>query len=374
MTKKNLIIIISSIVAILVVAVAVALIITNKNVEYTVIFNSDGGTAIDNQIVKKGDKINKPNDPTKIGYKFISWTYKNETYDFSLEVNSDMELKAKWYKIKEEIKEYMIKFNTNGGTTIPNQIVEEGKKVSKPKEPLKEGYIFNGWYLNDTEYDFDAGVNDDIELEAKWEKITSPTVNNNTNKPEIIKVETPTLSDGQGTTTEHNLTIYLDGYYSKEETINDLAGWELYEKNGNGYNLIEGHKVTVDIGETKTYVARAYKLNSSNQKVYSNYSNEVIIDNSKVETPTLSDGQGTTTEHNLTIYLDGYYSKEETINDLAGWELYEKNGNGYNLIEGHKVTVDIGETKTYVARAYKLNSSNQKVYSNYSNEVIIDNK
>ena len=40
--------------------------------KYTVIFNSDGGSAVSNQIVKKGDTVPQPADPVKEGYTFLS--------------------------------------------------------------------------------------------------------------------------------------------------------------------------------------------------------------------------------------------------------------------------------------------------------------
>ena len=178
MKKKSLIILISSIVAVLVATVTAVLVITSNNVKYTITFNSDGGTLVEEQIVKKGNKVTKPTDPMKEGYRFISWTLNGNDYNFSLEVTSDIELKANWYKTKAEIKEYIVKFNTGGGTTIPNQIIEEKNKVTKPEDPTKEGYEFKGWYLNEIEYDFENIVTKDIELEAKWKKIEE--TNNNT--------------------------------------------------------------------------------------------------------------------------------------------------------------------------------------------------
>ena len=38
-----------------------------------------------------------------------------------------------------------VKFETDGGTTISNQIVEKGTKITKPENPTKEGYVFKGW-------------------------------------------------------------------------------------------------------------------------------------------------------------------------------------------------------------------------------------
>ena len=39
-----------------------------------------------------------------------------------------------------------------------------------PNGPIRDNYIFTGWYLNDEEYDFDTPVNEDITLVAKWER------------------------------------------------------------------------------------------------------------------------------------------------------------------------------------------------------------
>lgn len=313
MNKKILITIIGLMVAVIFAVVAI-LLMTSNNKKYTITFNSDGGTLVEEQIVKKGDKVVKPIEPTKLGYQFISWTYQNETYDFSLEVISDMELKAKWYEIKEEIKEYIIKFNTDGGTTFENQIVEEGKRVIKPDNPTKEGYEFKGWFIDDKEYDFEDDVTKDIELKAKWEENNvsennnsnnnnSNSSNNNDNntsnidKEETTKIKTPVLRNVGGAVGEDEYVGFEDGKYIYDLTINfsdycgenirtcKIAGWEIYEKDGSNYNKIStgtiGGVATVKIeaGTKKTLVARVYQYNSSNKKVYSEYSNEVVLGN-----------------------------------------------------------------------------------------------
>lgn len=49
--------------------------------------------------------------------------------------------------------------------------VEKGQKVAKPEaEQKKSGYSFIGWYLGNSLYDFDTPVNEDIVLEAKFER------------------------------------------------------------------------------------------------------------------------------------------------------------------------------------------------------------
>ncbi len=67
-------------------------------VNYTVTFDSDGGSAVDAQTVKSGECATKPADPTREGYTFKGWTLDGEAYDFSTPVTSDIALKASWEK------------------------------------------------------------------------------------------------------------------------------------------------------------------------------------------------------------------------------------------------------------------------------------
>ena len=64
---------------------------------FTIVFNTNGGTIIDDQIVNLGDKIVKPNDPIKDGYTFLGWYYNDEEWSFSENiVNKDITLEASW--------------------------------------------------------------------------------------------------------------------------------------------------------------------------------------------------------------------------------------------------------------------------------------
>ena len=74
---------------------------------------------------------------------------------------------------------YTVKFNTNGGSTVPDQKnIMSGGKVAKPDDPTKAGSIFDGWYSDaalTTLYNFDNTVASDVNLYAKWaEIITEP--------------------------------------------------------------------------------------------------------------------------------------------------------------------------------------------------------
>jgi len=67
---------------------------------YTVTFNSQGGSAVDPQVVEEGELATEPTDPTRAGYTFAGW-YKESgctnAWDFDTDiVISDVTLFAKW--------------------------------------------------------------------------------------------------------------------------------------------------------------------------------------------------------------------------------------------------------------------------------------
>ncbi len=66
---------------------------------------------------------------------------------------------------------YEVAFKTNGGSEIENVMVKSGNYLEEPDTPTKEGYVFEGWYLDGDEYDFDEEVKSDMTLVAKWRKV-----------------------------------------------------------------------------------------------------------------------------------------------------------------------------------------------------------
>ena len=198
---------------------------------------------------------------------------------------------------------------------------------------------------------------------------------------DLIKfLTTPTLENILGDETSATLSITSSGYYLDSNNLSKISGWELYEKTTDGYSKItEGtnynYKVTLNPGETKTFVARVYKLNETLDRVYSDYSNEVEVTREKLNTPTLANDYNDKTKASLSILGAGYYgSSEETLKEISGWELYEKTENGYSKItEGTNYTYQMelvpGETKTFVARVYKDKENGNRIYSEYSDEL-----
>lgn len=69
-------------------------------------------------------------------------------------------------------KRFKVTFNSQGGSIVPAQYVENGGKVTRPTDPTKEGYTFGGWYtdtLCSTQWNFDTNtVTGNMTLYAKW--------------------------------------------------------------------------------------------------------------------------------------------------------------------------------------------------------------
>ena len=134
---------------------------------YTVTFDSDGGSEIEPVTVKDGEKVKKPEDPTKDGYTFKGWFNGDTEYDFETSVTANITLKAKW-----EAGTYTVTFDSDGGSVVESAVVKDGAKVTKPKDPTKAGYTFKGWFIGDKEYAFETAVTANITLKAKWEVVT----------------------------------------------------------------------------------------------------------------------------------------------------------------------------------------------------------
>ena len=67
-----------------------------------------------------------------------------------------------------ETVKYSVEFDANGGTAVSTLEIEENGLITKPADPVKEGYVFVGWYYNDELYDFSKPVTGNITLEARW--------------------------------------------------------------------------------------------------------------------------------------------------------------------------------------------------------------
>jgi len=216
--------------------------IKKTNVETViVIFDTVGGSKISNIEVEVGKKLKQPTNPTKDGYVFVEWLLNNNSFNFDTEIVSDIKLVASWKKLDED--SVTVTFNSNGGSSVATQTVKKGEKANKPTNPTRNGYTFNGWFLNNKKYDFNSSVDDNITLKAEWTKNQTTQGNTNSNQnqgqpstPEVVKYTVSFNSNGGSSVASQ--TIVAGGKATKPDNPTrdgyKFIGWM---HNGGVYNF-----------------------------------------------------------------------------------------------------------------------------------------
>lgn len=136
-----------------------------KNVEYTVTFEMNGGSAQADAKVLNGKKLEKPADPVKTvdgkEFAFIGW-YKDssfkEKYSFDQPVTKDITLYAYFVELLGT-EEYTVTFSGYTGAEFPGKTT--GRKLfNLPQPGEKDGAKFLGWWY--------SAYNDETKLTAKY--------------------------------------------------------------------------------------------------------------------------------------------------------------------------------------------------------------
>ncbi|MDR2827857.1 MAG: InlB B-repeat-containing protein [Acholeplasmatales bacterium] len=119
--------------------------------EYTVTFESNGGSNVSSITVNYGVAIERPENPTKEGYSFVNWyydiNYENEvSWLESFIVTENKTLYALWSEFI--IVSYKVTLVYNNG--LPDGIVyiNEDSFLSLPSVPLYNGHYFEGWFID----------------------------------------------------------------------------------------------------------------------------------------------------------------------------------------------------------------------------------
>ncbi|PLS27799.1 InlB B-repeat-containing protein, partial [Bifidobacterium parmae] len=142
---------------------------------FTVSFDTRGGSSVESQSVESGKTASEPAAPSRDGYTFDGWytaASGGSRYDFdATPVTGDLALYAHWTEVPPAPSHATVWFDSVGGSSVSSQSVEVGKPVSRPADPSRDGYVFDGWYTERTggeEYDFSAPVNGNVTLYAHW--------------------------------------------------------------------------------------------------------------------------------------------------------------------------------------------------------------
>ena len=135
--------------------------------QYTITFDTNGGSEIAPITQDYGTEITAPDNPTRKGYTFKGWDKEiPETMPAE-----NMTVKAQW-----EINQYTITFDTNGGSEIAPITQDYGTEITTPDNPTRKGYTFKGWDKEIPE----TMPAENITVKAQWE-INQYTITFDTN-------------------------------------------------------------------------------------------------------------------------------------------------------------------------------------------------
>ena len=169
---------------------------------YSISFYTNGGNSISNIEKEYNESIGTLPTPIKEGNIFAGWYSDSDlTEEFNLTnmPGRNITLYAKWNK-----NTYTVTFNTNGGSSIPSATVAHNNTLTRPTDPIKEGYTLEGWYTDSeltTKYNFSNRVTNDMTLYAKWEVAKYRITFNTNGGPTINSIEVrrgeaiPTIED-----------------------------------------------------------------------------------------------------------------------------------------------------------------------------------
>ncbi len=130
--------------------------------QYTIAFDTNGGSEIAPITQDYGTEITAPDNPTRKGYTFKGWDKEiPETMPAE-----NITVKAQW-----EINQYTITFDTNGGSEIAPITQDYGTAITAPDNPTRKGYTFKGWDKEIPE----TMPAENITITARWKDTEKPT-------------------------------------------------------------------------------------------------------------------------------------------------------------------------------------------------------
>ena len=103
--------------------------------QYTITFDTDGGSEIAPITQDYATAVAAPANPTKMGYTFMGWDKEIPTTMPA----EDVTIRALW-----QINQYTVKFVADG-KVVSEQVLDYGTAITVPEAPAKEGYTFTGW-------------------------------------------------------------------------------------------------------------------------------------------------------------------------------------------------------------------------------------
>ena len=211
--------------------------------QYTITFDTDGGSEIAPITQDYNTAVTTPAAPTKTGYTFIAW---------DKEIPATMPAENITIKATWQINQYTITFDSNGGTEVAPITQDYASEITAPENPTRVGYEFAGWdkeipatmpaedmtitaqwtakkfiYTFNKKDDKDNVASDVIEIEQTFDTdVVMPTDEQlewegHTFEKYVETVPEKVTEDGEKTfTAQYSINTYKVTYYLNDEVVN----------------------------------------------------------------------------------------------------------------------------------------------------------
>lgn len=266
----------------------------------------------------------------------------NTTYNWKYNINIKPtdELKNIINSLEGYTKTYTVSFDSNGGSKIGKQEINENEKINEPSSPTRNGYKFVEWQLDGKKYDFNTEVNKDITLIAKWTKNNDKELNSTTEKDKTSN-------------TVNNDTK------TKEISIQDIA----MKNMNNQYRYAATKKNTIKVTLTGN-VGSIDKINESNIELYVDVKDlKAGTHNVKVMLSGIgSDIKYTLNPTNIDIVVSYTVPAEENVSyfDIP-WEIIN-DGTYEQFAKKHGITINLVADDKYKCSSHFSRPSNPNGY------------
>ena len=350
--------------------------------QYTITFDTDGGSEITPITQDYNTAVTAPANPTKTGYTFAGWDKEIP----AMMPAENLTIKATW-----SINQYTITFDTDGGSEIAPITQDYNSTVTAPTNPTKTGYTFAGWdkeipatmpaenitvkalwtinkYMLTYKVDGEVYKQYEVEYNATITPETAPVKEGHTFSGWSEIPSTMPANDvevtGTFTINQYKVTFIVDGEIIKQETLDfgsaitapvdptkighTFTGW-----NPAVDATVPAHDVTYEaMFEINTYKLTYYVDGVVYKDFEVEYGSEIIPEENPVKEGYDFSGWSEIPQfmpdHDVDVY--GTFTASTGINNvksISGEErIYDLSGNviqharkGINIINGKKVLI-----------------------------------
>ena len=221
--------------------------------KYNITYNLNGGqNNLNNPDEYTIESIIVLLDPTKENYEFAGWTLEGNPITKIDGLYGDIELVANWLE-----SSYSITYDLDGGEwdEIDGATRYATNSSYELPEPIKEGYIFDGWYEGDVKYEIVAGK--DFNLVAHW----------------TIKTYKISFDSNGGTEVEEQVIEHFGTVSEPNDPTRTgyaFVEWQLEEVKYNFESEVTGEMILVAVWELEKYTI-TYNVEGGSYATYATF-------------------------------------------------------------------------------------------------------